>query len=765
MFRFFRRLDENDRVVEKLVERHKAAAKEDVDPVQPDADPQKRMLPESKHWKGDKYKPVISDEDRLRMFRDQASVTKGSAFASWVAASLNFLVLVLATTALILSIVAWNNSQDHREATDNVLESVLIHRNSSLRIARYLSTVFTLNNLHQQEFMCAVLLAECFDLRTNSQPSEIAFGGLGQVCKAIDNTCADVFQNQIDVLSALDVTPGEDYSLDGIAEFIVVPQQFTFSTNILGGLRFDRAGPASAQFGSMFQDIEKPLYDKDEIGMFIAFSYYAVSGTGTLTDGLCWINLDVRSTNFGLCTVILDTAVRAGVFQIYATQDRVFALGTDSNAIYWWDTSVSVALATTGATMTSAAITEGTFVAANQTSLSSPWFMQEFANGNLLVSMLDSNSTGCNTSQPFLCGGFMEVDSTLLPTDPISAISRWDSLTDGQAQTRQTPGEFGMGDAVQRAVVAGGFGSWTHLIKPSCFNLSTQVLSGVQTWSQQYNIFNSNNGQGVKQTSTAWTTLGDSIPAQDPRPFEEWRNTSGFIPNVARNYHRSDTSYVLVDTVGGAIISVTYAGTTAANPWRNLILAWVLPFVNPSAPLDNSSWVSPLLTDAVISNDDRFLYVAAYGYGQVLVFRLPDPAETGGTNQAPQHCATYQVTGGQSVFTGDFTFATSPGTPLRGAPANLALDPNGKFLYVSSSHPFDDCVYPQALSAGGFTIRFSVQADICNSQSLNIDPSFLLLGNSLPGGRNGFPARLTKMAFPAGDSKFQRLRRRLGGNA
>lgn len=685
---------------------------------------------------------------------------------AWVGEGLKNLVLLfivlLAITALIIAGIGFSRIDDNERALKQIVAGIMDHRNATLRMARYISTVLTLNDLHTQEFLCAILVTECFDLQTNAAPAQIGYGALGHICKQIEETCVSIIRNQVDVLSAWDITPGTDYEINSDLS-LAVPEQYVFGTSSLNGVRFDRLGPSSAQFGGLVQDVEKPLFDKNEYGMYIAFSYTDVPGTAGLTDGLCWINLEISSDTFGTCTVLLDTGVKAGVYQLYATQERVFAIGTSANAIYWWDTSTSVALSSAGATITSADIISGTFTIANDTSLQSPWHMEQFDNGDYLVSMLDSNSTNCTVSTPYLCGGFMKIDATLLPTDPAGAVSRWDSQTDGFEQTRHTPGEFAMGDGTRRAVVSGSFGSWIHTVEPNCFNLSTQVLSGTPVWGRQYDIYDSSNGEIVKQEDTGWPTVGDNIPTQDPRPFEEWRNISGFIPNVVRAYHKKDSRYLIGDTVGGSIISVNYAGTTASDPWAAVILGWVLPFVNPSLPLDDAAWRSPLMTDMAISNDDRFLYIALYGLGQIQVFYMADSGESLTSNGVPEHCATYQITGGQGIFGGTFTHSAAPSIPLEGAPATLTLEPNGKFLYVSTSHPFDECVYPNAITSGGFVFRFTIHADVCNSQSLNIDPSFLLRGKNLPGGRQGIPARMGKMAFPAGDSKFKKVVRKLGG--
>lgn len=687
-------------------------------------------------------------------------------YSKWAGSGCGIMYVLIMTgvaiTGLILASIAVSRIDEDNSATKAIYHEIINHRNATLDAVRYLATILTLNDLHTQEFLCAILVTECFDLQTQAAPAQIGYGALGHICKQIEETCAGIITNRVSLLNQYGVPPGSDYHIfDDIT--LPVPSQFVFGGGSLNGIRFDRLGPSSAQFGGLVQDIEKPLFDKNEYGMFISFSYTDVPGAGSLTDGLCWINLAVQTDNFATCTVVLDTGAQAGIYNIFSTQDRVFAIGTQSNTIHWWDTTTSVALANTGTTITSANIIAGTYVLVNDTSLSSPWHMEQLANGNYLVSMLDSTAPNCTSATPYLCGGFMHIDATLLETNVPASISRWDSLTDGFAVTRETPGEFALGDGVRRAVVSGSFGSWTHLINPDCFDFTTQI-TGSQTWGRQYNIFNSNNGEGVKQLSTAWSDIGDSIPLRDPRPFIEWRNISGFIPNVVRSYHRSNNQYLIADTVGGSIISVSYEGGSAVDPWSQIILAWVLPYINPSAPLDTNEWRSPLITDMTISNDDRYLYVASYGLGQISVYLLGDSGDNLLGNGIPQLCATYQITGGQDIFGGIFRHSADPSVPLEGAPASLSLEPNGKFLYVSTSHPFDKCVYPNAINSGGFVFRFVVHSNVCNSQSLNIDPSFLLRGKDLPGGRQGFPAKMGKMAFPAGDSKFKRVVRRLGGS-
>ncbi|AZQ70045.1 selenium-binding protein [Streptomyces luteoverticillatus] len=95
--------------------------------------------------------------------------------------------------------------------------------------------------------------------------------------------------------------------------------------------------------------------------------------------------------------------------------------------------------------------------------------------------------------------------------------------------------------------------------------------------------------------------------------------------------------------------------------------------------------VPPLVTDINLSVDDRWLYVSAWGTGELLQFDVSDPFH-------PRRTASVRLGG----IVGREPHPSAPDVPLTGGPQMLELSRDGRRVYVTNSlyGAWDDQFYP-----------------------------------------------------------------------
>ncbi|MFC4517675.1 selenium-binding protein SBP56-related protein [Streptomyces ehimensis] len=111
----------------------------------------------------------------------------------------------------------------------------------------------------------------------------------------------------------------------------------------------------------------------------------------------------------------------------------------------------------------------------------------------------------------------------------------------------------------------------------------------------------------------------------------------------------------------------------------------------PAAPEDlppalkSFGAVPPLVTDINLSVDDRWLYVSAWGTGELLQFDVSDPFH-------PRRTASVRLGG----IVGREPHPSAPDVPLTGGPQMLELSRDGRRVYVTNSlyGAWDDQFYP-----------------------------------------------------------------------
>ncbi|XP_054927201.1 methanethiol oxidase-like isoform X3 [Dermacentor andersoni] len=136
-----------------------------------------------------------------------------------------------------------------------------------------------------------------------------------------------------------------------------------------------------------------------------------------------------------------------------------------------------------------------------------------------------------------------------------------------------------------------------------------------------------------------------------------------------------------------------------------------------------------IITDILISLDDRFLYVACWVHGDVRQYDITDTSHPKLVGQGqPARC-------------------TIQGKPVRGAAQMLQLSLDGKRLYASTTlyGPWDKQFYPEMWEEGGMVIRMHANTV---KGGLTIDQSFLVDFADEPDG----PSLGHEIRLPGGDS-------------
>ena len=140
-----------------------------------------------------------------------------------------------------------------------------------------------------------------------------------------------------------------------------------------------------------------------------------------------------------------------------------------------------------------------------------------------------------------------------------------------------------------------------------------------------------------------------------------------------------------------------------------------------------------LITDLVLSLDDRFLYFSNWLHGDLRQYDVSDPAH-------PK--LTGQLWLGGLLGKG----GAVQGHKLQGGPQMLQLSLNGKRLYVTNSllSSWDNQFYPDLAKTGSSILQ--VDCDTVNG-GMTLNEQFYVDFGKEPAG----PARAHEMRYPGGD--------------
>jgi methanethiol oxidase len=160
--------------------------------------------------------------------------------------------------------------------------------------------------------------------------------------------------------------------------------------------------------------------------------------------------------------------------------------------------------------------------------------------------------------------------------------------------------------------------------------------------------------------------------------------------------------------------------------------SWQAEPVITTEPVELEGWPFPvpaLITDLVLSMDDKALYFADWLHGDVRRFDVSDPTSPRLT--------------GQLWLGGLLGKPSDAGRELHGGPNMLQLSLDGKRLYVTNSlySTWDNQFYP------GFR-SWLLKIDIGEDGSMEVDRDFFVDFHDRPDG----PARAHEVRLPGGDS-------------
>jgi methanethiol oxidase len=162
------------------------------------------------------------------------------------------------------------------------------------------------------------------------------------------------------------------------------------------------------------------------------------------------------------------------------------------------------------------------------------------------------------------------------------------------------------------------------------------------------------------------------------------------------------------------------------------------------------SMVHGMMSDILLSLDDRFLYFSNWMHGDVRQYDITDPAHPKLTGQVFLGGVLLSDLEVKVIEDVEMTQQPDPvfikGRRLEGGPQMLQLSLDGKRLYVSSSlfSPWDKQFYPEMVKKGGTIIQLDVDTI---SGGMKINENFLVDFGNEPRG----PTLPHEMRYPNGD--------------
>lgn len=152
--------------------------------------------------------------------------------------------------------------------------------------------------------------------------------------------------------------------------------------------------------------------------------------------------------------------------------------------------------------------------------------------------------------------------------------------------------------------------------------------------------------------------------------------------------------------------------------------------------IETEGWPFPvpgLITDLVLSMNDKYLYFSNWLHGDLRQYDVSDPTNPKLTGQL----WLGGVIGKE---------ASHMDKKLEGGPQMLQLSLDGKRLYVTNSlySPWDNQFYPDMAKKGSYLLQID-----CDSENggMKLNDKFMVDFGAEPGG----PARAHEIRFPGGD--------------
>jgi methanethiol oxidase len=317
-----------------------------------------------------------------------------------------------------------------------------------------------------------------------------------------------------------------------------------------------------------------------------------------------------------------------------------------------------------------------------KTNLSAPHTVHCLADGKVMISMLGDKEG----SSP---GGFLQLDENF------DIAGRWERKPDGM--------DFNYDFWYQprhNVMVSSGLAA-PNTYYPG-FNLE-DVAAGL--YSQRINLWDWQKRKLIQSID-----LGEE----------------GLVPLEIRFLHNPDQAQAFI---GAALSSNMFYLYKENGEWKTQKVIDV-----PSIELEGWPFPVPsLITDLVLSMDDRYLYLANWLHGDIRQYDIRDASRP-------------QLKG--QVWCGGVLGKSTNGSKHKmvGGPNMLQLSLDGKRLYVTSSllSSWDNQFYPDIAKQGSYLLKIDCDTE---NGGLSIDPDFFVDFGKEPAG----PARAHEIHYPGGD--------------
>ncbi len=207
----------------------------------------------------------------------------------------------------------------------------------------------------------------------------------------------------------------------------------------------------------------------------------------------------------------------------------------------------------------------------------------------------------------------------------------------------------------------------------------------------------------------------------------------GAVPLEVRFAHDPDKAFAFV---GGAL-SGQMCRLDAPHPDKPSPTSWTgeIPFTLEPVKKDGfpGGMVPALLSDLLLSMDDRFLYLAMWLHGEVRQYNISDPKK-------PKLTGAVKLGG---IIRG---VGNLKGKQMTGGPQMLQLSLDGKRLYATNSlfSTWDNAFYPDLGKQGSWMVQFDCDTE---KGGLKMNENFLVDFGKEPDG----PSRAHEIRYPGGD--------------
>ena len=317
-----------------------------------------------------------------------------------------------------------------------------------------------------------------------------------------------------------------------------------------------------------------------------------------------------------------------------------------------------------------------------KTNLTTPHTVHCLADGNIMISMLgDSQGEGP--------GGFLLLD------EEFNIAGRWENKADGM--------RF----------------NYDYWYQPRHNVMVSSEWGAPNTFTKGFKVEDVAEGKYGRQLHFWDWTKHEIIQSMD-------LGEEGLIPLEVRFHHNPDSTDGFV---GAALSSNMWHWYKTNGQWKTEKIIDI-----PSIELEGWPFPVPsLITDFLVSMDDKYLYLSNWLHGDIRQYDVSDPSHPKLTGQ---------------VWCGGLLgkSSTIQGHKLEAGPQMLQLSLDGKRLYVTNSlySVWDNQFYPELARSGSSLLQID-----CDTQhgGLKINENFYVDFGKEPAG----PARAHEMRYPGGD--------------